>query len=205
MVRFCRGCGRVFEETQYYIWQRGNTQPLGPVPENDLKQKLAQRHLTPEDSIAKVGEQRWTPISQTPLWQANNAMTAFPAPVSQPIQQYNNYYAPAPVMQSGQQSNNMSDVGKVMMYESNKKSVGVAYLLWFFFGMFGVHRFYLGETGTGAAILIITICSILLKFVLIGFLTIFISIIWVLVDLFLIPALAQKYNHRLAARLNIQA
>jgi TM2 domain-containing membrane protein YozV len=29
------------------------------------------------------------------------------------------------------------------------KSKGVAYLLWFFFGVFGVHRFYLGKVGTG--------------------------------------------------------
>jgi hypothetical protein len=29
------------------------------------------------------------------------------------------------------------------------KSKGVAYLLWFFLGVFGAHRFYLGKIGTG--------------------------------------------------------
>ncbi len=29
------------------------------------------------------------------------------------------------------------------------KSKGVAYLLWFFFGGLGVHRFYVGKVGTG--------------------------------------------------------
>jgi TM2 domain-containing membrane protein YozV len=29
------------------------------------------------------------------------------------------------------------------------KSKGVAYLLWFFFGLIGGHRFYLGKVGTG--------------------------------------------------------
>jgi len=29
------------------------------------------------------------------------------------------------------------------------KSKGIAYLLWFFFGYLGLHRFYLGKVGTG--------------------------------------------------------
>jgi TM2 domain-containing membrane protein YozV len=29
------------------------------------------------------------------------------------------------------------------------KSKGIAYLLWFFFGFLGIHRFYLGKTGSG--------------------------------------------------------
>ena len=29
------------------------------------------------------------------------------------------------------------------------KSVGVAYVLWFFLGLLGIHHFYLGKTGRG--------------------------------------------------------
>lgn len=29
------------------------------------------------------------------------------------------------------------------------KNLGVAYLLWFFFGILGVHHFYLGKVGRG--------------------------------------------------------
>lgn len=29
------------------------------------------------------------------------------------------------------------------------KSKGIAYLLWFFLGTFGIHKFYLGKTGVG--------------------------------------------------------
>ena len=29
------------------------------------------------------------------------------------------------------------------------KSKGIAYLLWFFFGLFGFHKFYLGKVGVG--------------------------------------------------------
>ncbi len=30
---------------------------------------------------------------------------------------------------------------------AQQKSVGIAYLLWFFLGAFGAHQFYLGKTG----------------------------------------------------------
>jgi TM2 domain-containing membrane protein YozV len=35
-----------------------------------------------------------------------------------------------------------------------EKSVGVAYLLWFFLGFLGVHHFYLGKVGRGVGYLL---------------------------------------------------
>ena len=95
----------------------------------------------------------------------------------------------------------MSGADRLMQYDANKKSAVVAYLLWFFLGMFGVHRFYLGKPGSGAAILIITLLSFILMFAAVGFVTIFIPAIWIFVDLFLIPGITRKYNNDLAARL----
>ena len=97
----------------------------------------------------------------------------------------------------------MSDATRLMQYDANKKSAVVAYLLWLFFGMFGAHRFYLSQPGTGAALLIITLLSILLMALVAGFFTIWISIIWVLVDLFLIPRIVREYNLALAGRINM--
>ena len=55
----------------------------------------------------------------------------------------------------------MSSLQAEMLIEQKvanaQKSTGVAYLLWFFLGGFGGHRFYLGKTGTAVAQLIITI------------------------------------------------
>src|SRR6185312_12904983 len=67
------------------------------------------------------------------------------------------------------------------------KNVVVAYLLWFFLGVFSAHRFYLGRPGTA-------ILQILSYFILIGF-------IWWLVDFFLIPGMIRDSNEGLRRRL----
>jgi TM2 domain-containing membrane protein YozV len=70
------------------------------------------------------------------------------------------------------------------------KNVVVAYLFWFFLGIFSAHRFYLGRPGTA-------ILQILLYFVAIGF-------IWLFVDLFLIPGMVRKKNDELRMRFTTQ-
>ncbi|SDP08646.1 TM2 domain-containing protein [Nakamurella panacisegetis] len=59
-----------------------------------------------------------------------------------------------------------------------QKSVGVAYVLWFFLGALGVHQFYLGKTGRG----------ILYLFTLGGFL------IGLAIDLFTMAAQVRQVN-----------
>lgn len=192
----------------YYIYK--NDQNIGPLPESEVAIGLKSGRFLPNDLGCRVGDTDWKELSilfplETAAPLAPARRPVYQSPPQKVIQQPQRIvhepvvvYQPAPNNFGG-----TSDVAKVMMFESNKKSAGIAYLLWFFFGMFGAHRFYLGETGTAVAIMLITICSIALKFVLIGFLTIFISVIWVFIDLFLIPSLVQKHNNRLATRLNI--
>src|SRR4051812_32215087 len=50
-----------------------------------------------------------------------------------------------------------NDTRALMLYEANKKTALVAYLLWFFLGWFGAHNFYLERTGVAVAQLILTI------------------------------------------------
>lgn len=71
------------------------------------------------------------------------------------------------------------------------KSAGVAYLLWFFFGFFGVHHFYLGRTGWGVAYLLGTL---LLGWMGLGILLVLIGCF---IDLFLIPSYTRDANRRL--------
>ncbi len=94
-----------------------------------------------------------------------------------------------------------SDAARLMQYDASKKSTGIAYLLWFFLGWVGVHRFYLGQTGSGVAMAIISVISWITVFVGIGLLGWIVIGIWWLVDAFLIPGIATRVNQELATRL----
>lgn len=89
-----------------------------------------------------------------------------------------------------------------MMYDANRKSVGVAYLLWLFLGGAGGHRFYAGKTGSGIAMLILTISGVILSIIGVGFLLLLAVGIWAIIDAFLIPGWIRNANMLLAATLS---
>lgn len=80
---------------------------------------------------------------------------------------------------------------------NNKKSTGVAYLLWFFLGSIGIHRFYLNRKGSGITMLILSVVGWLTTFLIIGFLFLAVVGIWVLVDLFLVGKMVKEENEKL--------
>ena len=98
------------------------------------------------------------------------------------------------------------DTNQQMLVEqrlaNDKKSTLIAYLLLIFLGWFGAHRFYLGQTGTAIAQLILMIGGTVLTVVLIGIPMLAIGGVWLLVDLFLIPGLVERdtANRREALR-----
>lgn len=71
---------------------------------------------------------------------------------------------------------------------SQAKSAGIAYLLWFFLGALGVHKFYLGKVGMGIA-----------YFFTLGFLTIG---LWI--DLFTLPRQVRQANMLRRAQVRTQ-
>jgi TM2 domain-containing membrane protein YozV len=94
------------------------------------------------------------------------------------------------------------DARAMMLFEANKKSMLVAYLLWFFFGGFGGHRFYTGRIGSAVAQLLLSIGGLLLIVAAgLGLLLLIPVWIWVLVDAFLIPGWIRNLNSLLAMQL----
>lgn len=77
-------------------------------------------------------------------------------------------------------------------YERNAKSPTTAFLLCFFLGAFGAHRFYLGQTAAGVVRLVLSPLVIP-------------TIIWEIVDLFRIDADVATSNQTLAGRLIARA
>lgn len=75
-----------------------------------------------------------------------------------------------------------------MEYDNQKKTPGVAYALWFFFGAFGGHRFYAGDTGYALGML----------FTLGGL------GVWTIIDVFLIGKRIRKINTETRQRLTGQ-
>ncbi|RWL87733.1 MAG: TM2 domain-containing protein [Mesorhizobium sp.] len=83
------------------------------------------------------------------------------------------------------------------------KSAGVAYLLWFFLGALGAHRFYLARTGTAIAQLLFFIFGWMTIVIGIGALLLIPLAIWVLVDAFLIPGMIQRHKAEVRKRLGM--
>lgn len=73
-----------------------------------------------------------------------------------------------------------------------KKSILVAYLLWFFLASCGIHRFYLGDKTGGAWMAALFIGGWLTTILLIGFIPLMIVGIWVLIDAFRIPTMIEN-------------
>ncbi len=69
-----------------------------------------------------------------------------------------------------------------------------AYLLCIFLGVFGAHRFYMRRTGSAVAMLLIYLLSWPFMFLIIGFFTVWVPVVWAFVDLFLIAGILQAEN-----------
>jgi TM2 domain-containing membrane protein YozV len=96
------------------------------------------------------------------------------------------------IAQAAQQQGPLSkDTRTLLLYDANRKSAVIAYILWFFLGLFGAHNFYLGRKGVGIA-------QVLLTITLVGSV---ITIFWVLMDAFLIPGWARRENNLLLMQL----
>ena len=84
-----------------------------------------------------------------------------------------------------------NDTRALLLFEANKKTAVVSYLLWFFLGLFGAHNFYLKRTG-------VAVTQLILSLTLVGMI---VTLVWVIVDAFLIPGWVRNQNNLLATQL----
>ncbi|HCJ53522.1 MULTISPECIES: TM2 domain-containing protein [Glutamicibacter] len=82
----------------------------------------------------------------------------------------------------------------------NQKNTLVAYVLWFFLGQLGIHKFYLGQVVAGIVYLALGIIGWATTFILIGWVPL--GVLWVLliIDIFTIPGTVARINQRGAER-----
>ena len=77
----------------------------------------------------------------------------------------------------------------------------IAFLLWFFLGGFGGHRFYVGKIVSGLVLLLLTLLMTFNLFALLGPLGILLLLIipgvWLIVDAFRIPGWIRRHNDAL--------
>ncbi|MFQ3844662.1 TM2 domain-containing protein [Staphylococcus pseudoxylosus] len=87
---------------------------------------------------------------------------------------------------------NLDEASYIEQQVTNRsKSAGIAYLLWFFFGSLGGHRFYFGKTGSAIGLIAVTLLVSWWTFGIPTF-------IWVIIDAFLIPS--WKYKNQQTIR-----
>ncbi len=80
-----------------------------------------------------------------------------------------------------------------------RKSVGLAYMLWALFGLFGLHRLYLGHTLSAVGMAAITVLSVPLIWSGLGLLGFVATGTWALADALLIPGMARELNEAVPA------
>jgi TM2 domain-containing membrane protein YozV len=95
-----------------------------------------------------------------------------------------------------------ADTRAMMLFEANKKSLAVSYLLWLFLGVLGGHRVYNGRTATAVTQLLMWAFGFTLVSAFgLGLLLLIPLGLWLLVDAFLIPGWVNEHNTALAEQL----
>jgi TM2 domain-containing membrane protein YozV len=107
---------------------------------------------------------------------------------------------PPPITQTQPTDSTSFSQSEMMRFESQKKSVGLAFALCWFLGIWGAHRFYMKKPHAVTK-LVCTIISIPLCFLLVGFLWIIANVIWTFIDLFYISGWVKEYNTTLLTKI----
>lgn len=148
-------------------------QVYGPVDMATLTQWIAEGRVTPTTNLIDPLDGRVIPAGHAPALMGNFPPTPMQAPPMPGVPA--NPYAPSQGYQTGYPRPGMAP------YDGPPKSKVAAIVLVLFLGSLGIHRFYLGHTGTGIGMLALFLAG----FVTCGLTWIPLGI-WHLVDLILV-------------------
>lgn len=76
----------------------------------------------------------------------------------------------------------------------NDKSMVLTYVLWFFLGSLGIHKFYLGHNTAGITYLVLSVIGWATSWLLVGFAVLAVVAVLLFVDIFLIPGHVRQAN-----------
>ncbi len=91
----------------------------------------------------------------------------------------------------------MGDQSVSVQMNLQGKNILVAYLLWWFLGWLGVHRFYLGRVGTGLAQLLLFIIGWVTLIILIGYVLLIVWLVWWALDAYFTYIMVAEENQKL--------
>ena len=77
------------------------------------------------------------------------------------------------------------------------KNIVIAYILWWFLGGLGVHRFYLGRIKTGVAQLLLLVIGIATSVFVVGYVFLIILFIWWALDAYFTYKMVSEENSKL--------
>lgn len=80
-----------------------------------------------------------------------------------------------------------------MRLEEQKKNPVVAYILWWFLGFFGAHRFYMGKSNA-VTMLVISIVSFLTMVIVVGYIGLIAMFVWWVLDAISLHKWVKIYN-----------
>jgi len=74
------------------------------------------------------------------------------------------------------------------------KNIIVAYLLWWFLGFLGIHRFYLARAGSGIVMLLLFVLGVVTAVFVIGYILLLAWFIWWALDAYFIYKIVSEVN-----------
>ncbi|WP_371188344.1 NINE protein [Thalassotalea maritima] len=94
----------------------------------------------------------------------------------------------------------MSEQNYSVQMNIEGKNILVAYLLWWFLGFLGVHRFYLGRPKSGVAQLVLLALGFATLIIVIGYVLLIALFVWWCLDAYFTYKIVQEENEKLGVQ-----